>query len=210
MSAARRQDDAPTAQRENRERALVAREAARLISEGGIGDHRQASARAASRLGLSGKAAVPSEQELDEALREYQRLFQKDQPRLLRRLREAALEAMRFLEAFSPRLVGAVLEGTADAHTVVSLQVFSDDADAVGRFLYDRAIPARVGARRVRLGGSAWSACTVLSFDADGIPFELLVLPTSALRQPPVVDGDERPVRRGSASRLRQLLEEEG
>lgn len=197
------------AQRESRERMQVAWEAARLISEGGIDDYRQAAAKAATRLGITDTAAIPTTQELEDALREYQRLFRADQPHLLRQRREAAVEAMRFLDAFNPRLVGAVLEGTADAHTAVSLQVFSDDADAVVRFLHDKGIPARIGTRSVRLGGAAWSPCTTLSFIADGVPFELLVLPTTALRQAPLVGGDERPMRRASPLQLQRLLDAE-
>ena len=187
----------------------IAREAARLISEHGIRDYRQATSKAACQLGIADKASLPSAQELEDALREYQRLFLADShPLLLRQRREAALAAMQFLEAFNPRLVGAVLEGTADAHSVVCLQVFSEDADAVSRFLQDQGVPARISSRRVRLSRTLWSHCIELLVDADAVPFELLVLPPHALRQPPLAGEDEQPMRRGSIARLQELLEE--
>jgi len=188
----------------------IAREAARLISEHGIRDHQQATSKAATQLGIAGKASLPSAQELEDALREYHRLFRADShPLLLRQRREAALAAMQFLEAFNPRLVGAVLEGTADTHSAVCVQVFSEDADAVSRYLRDQGVPVRVSTRRVRLNRTLWSPCNVLHLDAGGIPFELLVLPPQALRQAPLAGAAEQPVRRGSISRLQEMLEED-
>ncbi|MEO8748221.1 MAG: hypothetical protein ABI379_11295 [Rhodanobacter sp.] len=189
---------------------LIAREAARLISEHGIGDYRQATAKAARQLGITGTASLPSARELEQALREFQRLFRgHSQPRLLHQRREAALAAMQFLQAFTPRLVGAVLEGTADAHSVVCLQVFNEDANAVSRFLHDKGVPMRVSTRRLRLTRTLWNPCATLLFEADGVPFEVVVLPPSALRQAPIAGVEQQPMRRGSILRLQQLLDED-
>lgn len=208
MSRVRHQRTAMS-QQTDRDRMLITREAARLICEHGIRDYRQAACKAARGLGLTGQASLPSEQEMDDALREHQRLFlASSQPRQLQQRREAAIAAMQFLGVFTPRIAGAVLEGTADAHSLVCLQVFSEDADAVGRFLQDKGVPVRVSTRRLRLNRTVWNPCTVLTFDADGIPFELVVLPPSALRQAPLADGEERPMRRASIVRLQQLLDD--
>ena len=43
------------------------------------------------------------------------------------------------------------------------------------------------------------------AFVADGIAFELVVLPRDALRHPPL-GGDDRPIERASAATLAQLL----
>src|SRR3546814_19953739 len=55
-----------------------AHEAARLIAEGGIRDFHQAKLKAAERLGILDDASLPRNREIEDALREYQRLFQRD------------------------------------------------------------------------------------------------------------------------------------
>src|SRR5688500_18733260 len=132
---------AETRTRERRRR--LAHEAARLMAEGGIRDYHQAKLKAAERLGIHDDASLPRNREIEDALREYQRLFQGEATAEgLRLRREAALRALEFFAPFEPRLVGPVLDGTADAHAPVSLHLHDDDADAVPRFLEDQGIPA--------------------------------------------------------------------
>ena len=99
-------------------RMLLAQECARLLAEEGVADFRTAKRKAALRLAVTDKGLLPDNREIEQALLDYQRLFQADsQSRRLRELREAALEAMRFLARFRPKLVGPVLSGTAGANT---------------------------------------------------------------------------------------------
>ena len=94
MHRARQHAQARTRERRHR----LAHEAARLMAEGGIRDFHQAKLKAASRLGIRDDASLPRNREIEEALREYQRLFlgseQDDALRLRsrrsRRLREVA------------------------------------------------------------------------------------------------------------------------
>lgn len=200
---------ARTRTRETRQR--LAHEAARLMAEGGIRDFHQAKTRAAARLGVLDAAALPRNAEIEEALREYQRLFLGDR-RLqdLQRKREAALEAMAFFERFDPRLVGAVLDGSADSHSAVCLHLYCDEPEAVPLFLAERGIPVEEQSRRLRLDRERSAVFAVYVFNADGIPFDLTVLPRDALRQPPLDRIDERPMRRASLAALRELLAAEG
>ena len=195
---------AQTRIRERRER--VAGEAARLIAEGGLRDYHQAKLKAAQRLGISDDASLPRNREIEDALREYQRLFRPDHQDELRRRREAALRALDFFDPFDPRLVGPVLEGTADARSPVTLFVHSDDPDAVPRFLEERGIPAEAGGRRLRLDRERSSDFPVWLFTAEDLAFELTVLPRLLLRQAPLSAIDERPVQRANATQLRELL----
>ncbi|KAG1314284.1 hypothetical protein G6F62_013945 [Rhizopus arrhizus] len=117
--------------RERRHR--LAHEAARLMAEGGIRDYHQAKLKAASRLGIHDDASLPRNTEIEDALREYQRLFSGPQHgNELQRRREAAMRALEFLHGFAPRLAGPVLEGTADANSPVQLHLHSDDPEASG------------------------------------------------------------------------------
>jgi hypothetical protein len=197
------------AMRTQEARRRIAIEAARLISETGLRDYRQAKQKAAARLGIFDETSLPKNAEIEDALREYQRLFQGDATAdALQRRREAALHALDFFAAFDPRLVGPVLEGTADANTPVALQLYSDDARAVARFLEEHGIPAEARGRRLRLDRERDFDAEVWLFAADGLAFDLTVLPGDALRQAPLSPVDEKPMRRASAAQLRALLAE--
>jgi len=193
-----------------RNRLRVAQEAARLMSEHGIRDFHHAKLKAAERLGILDTQALPRNLEIEQALREHQRLFLADsQPQLLRQRREAAVEAMRFLAAFEPRLVGAVLEGTADAHSAVCLHVYSDDPEAVVLYLREHGVPIETQVRRLRYSRDDQPEYPVLLFAADELPFDLTVLPRDALRQAPLDRADDRPMRRAALAQVEMLLDED-
>lgn len=201
---ARHAQHAQTRTRERRHR--LAHEAARLMAEGGLRDFHQAKLKAAERLGIHDDASLPRNREIEDALREYQRLFQRDGAALLRARREAAMRAMAFFGEFEPRLVGAVLDGTADGHTPITLHLHSDDAEAVARFLDTHRIPATSRSRRFRLDREREATFPVWVFSAEGFTFDLTVLPLDILRQAPLASVDDKPMRRASSSQLRQLL----
>jgi len=196
-----------TRTRERRHR--LAHEAARLMAEGGIRDYHQAKLKAAERLGIFDDASLPRNREIEDALREYQRLFQRENVSALRQRREAALRAMEFFHAFQPRLVGSVLDGTADTRSPVALHLFSDDPDAPPRFLEQHGIPAEARSRRVRLDRERVADVPVWVFSAEDLAFDLTVLPLDGLRQAPLSSLDEKPMKRASTAQLRQLLAEE-
>jgi hypothetical protein len=199
---------AETRTRERRRR--LAHEAARLMAEGGFRDYHQAKLKAAERLGIHDDASLPRNREIEEALREYQRLFVgESQQQAVRVRREAAVRAMDFLAAFSPRLVGPVLEGTADSSSPVHLHLYSDDAGAVPHFLDEHRIPADARSRHLRLDRERSEDFPVWVFSAEELTFDLTVLPEDALRQAPLSAVDERPVKRASLSGLQQLLAQE-
>lgn len=193
--------------RVQRNRLRVAQEAARLMSEHGIRDFHHAKLKAAERLGILDAQVLPRNHEIEQALREHQRLFHAEtQPQLLRARREAAAEAMRFLERFEPRLVGAVLDGTADAHSAICLHVFSDDPEAVRLYLHEHGVPVESQTRRLRISRDQQAEYPVLLFAADALPFDLTVLPHDALRQAPLNRIDDKPMRRATLAMVEELL----
>ncbi|MET0289936.1 MAG: hypothetical protein ABW178_09955 [Pseudoxanthomonas sp.] len=196
---------AETKARERRRR--LAHEAARLIAEGGLRDYHQAKLKAASRLGIHDDASLPRNREIEDALREYQRLFDRDhQPAALRTRRHAALQAMKFFSRFEPRLVGSVLDGTADGSSPVQLHLHSDDPDEVTHFLEQHGIPAEARTRRLRRDRYLAVDFPVWLFVADDVTFDVTVLPYDVLRQAPLSAIDEKPMRRASGAHLKQLL----
>jgi len=188
-------------------RARIAHEAARLMTDSGLRDYAAAKRKAALRLGVNDESALPKNSEIEDALRMHQRLFEGDaHAQLLRELRETALEAMRFLSAFEPRLVGAVLDGTADRHSAVCLHLFSDDPDAPARFLGEHGIRYETQQRRLRLTPNDVIEFPVLLFAADDTAIDLTLFPHDSLRQPPLDRVDGKPIQRATRAALEMLL----
>jgi hypothetical protein len=88
----------------------------------------------------------------------------------------------------------------------VMLQLYTDDADAVPRFLEEHRIPAESRTRHVRLDRERGDVFPVWLFSAEELTFDLTVLPADVLRQAPLASVDEKPMKRASASQLRQIL----
>ena len=202
----RARQHAETRIRERRSR--LAHEAARLMAEDGIRDFRQAKLKAAERLGILEDASLPRNREIEDALREYQRLFgdEEAQADRVRLQREAALRALEFFDAFHPRLAGAAMEGQPDVHSPVSLHLHCDDPQQVAAFLLEAGVPAESRMRRFRLDRERDIDVDVWLFAADDQSFDISVLPMRALRQPPLSALTEKPMARASAPQLRLLL----
>lgn len=199
---------AQTRTRERRQQ--LASEAARLMAEGGIRDYHVAKLKAAQRLGIHDDASLPRNREIEDALREYQRLFLgSHQAAEVRRRREAASHALEFFRDFDPRLVGASLDGTADANSEVALHLHYDDADAVPRWLDEHGIPAQSRSRHLRLDRQRDGDFPVWVFSAEGLSIDLTVLPADVVRQAPLSTIDGKPMRRASLVQLRALMTDE-
>jgi hypothetical protein len=202
-----KRDDGHEGARRRAIRQRIAAEAGRLLATQGVGDTREAIRRAARTVGESGEQAWPTHGEVIDKQREYQRLFLSGtQPDALRKLREAATQAMEFLAGFEPRLYGAVLDGSADEGHPVRLQVFSEDPEGFARFLHEQGWPAEPFELRVALNREQSEKFLAWRFAAGGVPFEIVALPPECLRQSPL-DPDGRPMARASLAQLRQLLE---
>ncbi len=188
-------------------RRRVAHEAARLMSENGIRDFHLAKRKAAERLGANDKTQLPNNSEIDKALREYQRVFQSlEQPQTLRRLREEAREAMTFFQKFEPRLVGAVLEGTADSHSAVCLHLFCDSPEQVMVLLDENGMDYEEHDRRLKFGPGEFEEFPALILAHDDFIIDLTLLPPEAIRQAPLDRVDDKPMRRASINVVEELL----
>lgn len=192
-------------------RERIAAEAARIMVESGNPSYLVAKKKAAQRLGAADGHALPNNEEIERAIGEYQRLFLADtQPGHLRHLREEGLKAMRLLEPFDPRLVGPVLEGTADHYSEVNLHVFADAVEDVGLYLMNHGIPSELSSRRLREARGANVEQPEYRFVAGDIPLGVTVFWGPSARQPPVSPVDGRPMRRASMRQVEALLAEPG
>jgi hypothetical protein len=191
-------------------RRALAQEAARLMAEHGIRDFLIAKRKAAERLGvMDGAALLPKNSEIESALGEYQRLFGRQSHLIaLNAQRRAALSAMRYLQEFDPRLVGAVLSGTATQHSEVQLHLFAERAESVTLKLLDEGIRHEVTERRLKFGTEQVRAYPGVRFEMDEQSIEATVFPPDGIRQAPVSPVDGRPMRRANALEVAALLGE--
>jgi|SRR5580658_2250388 hypothetical protein len=192
---------------ENLRRAL-AQEAARIMAEHGIRDFFVAKRKAAERFGVTDGAVLPKNTEIESALGEYQRLFGGiSHEQSLHAQRSAALLAMRRLQAFEPRLVGAVLSGTATAHSEVQLHLFAERPESVAISLMDQGIRHEITARRVKMNAERVLEYPGVRFEINDHAIEATVFPTDGIRQAPASPVDGRPMRRADLTELEALLE---
>jgi len=192
-----------------RMRQLMAQEAARIMAEEGIGDYLIAKRKAAERLAAPDTRNLPTNKEIQEALIDYQRLFQADdQASSLLSLRRTAVEAMRFLERFRPRLVGAVLHGTATQHSDVDLHIFASSPEDVALYLIEHQIPYEASERKLRFGREEHQAFPVFRFVAGDVVVDLTVFSDKGLREAPRSRIDGQPMERASLAAVEAMLRE--
>lgn len=191
-------------------RLRLAQEAAQILLQNGSRDYYAAKHKAALHLGAEDTRNMPSNTEIESALQEYQRIFRADtQPVELRRLREAALHAMQFFRDFNPRLVGSVLRGTADEHSVVTLHVIAATVEEIDLFLLQHNIPFEMGEKRVRFQTDVIQNLPVYRFIAEEVPIEMVIFPQDGPRQPPLSPLDSKPMPRADIRALEKLLQTE-
>jgi len=196
----------PAPRTDNLRRAL-AQEAARVMAEHGVRDFLLAKRKAAERFGVVDGSVLPRNTEIEAALQEYQRLFGGEAHEAsLSAQRQVALDVMHRLQEFKPRLVGAVLAGTATAHDDVILHVFADRTETVTLRLLEQRVPFELGERRTRINTELVVNQPSVHFEVDDQPVELVVFGIDGIRQAPVSPIDGKPMRRADANEVAALL----
>jgi len=195
---------------DGRARNLLAQEAARIIVDQGLRDYSAAKIKAAERLGMHSRGALPGNAEIEQAISEHLLLFNGDShAALLQRLRSTALAAMHVLRDFSPRLVGPVLAGTADENSSINLHVFADSCEEVALYLDDKNIACRLYERRLKLRRGRNVRPDVFpgyEFMFENEPVAATVFPVDGIRQAPISPIDGKPMRRVDEKGLEALL----
>jgi hypothetical protein len=200
----------PKRDRANTQREHLAYEAARIMMEQGLNDFESARRKAAERTGISDRRQWPSNEQLKEALLAQRQLFlgaaHENESRLLKR---EAIQAMRMLSEFEPRLVGSTLYGVGDRQNGVELFLFADRPEDVLFTLAEQGIPWREGERTLRYADGQRLAHPAFGFLAGEVPFELIVLPVRARRQPPLDPITDRPNPGADLATVEQMLAKE-
>ena len=183
----------------------IAATAARLIAEEGL-EYGPAKHRALKTLGLPPRSRLPSNDEIEDELREYLALFcAGTQPAELRALRELAATWMERLAEFRPHLTGAVWRGTATRLNNVHLQLFCDDSKAAEIELINWNVDYEVGSHGDHDVLLLAAPCRPLN---ETVTIAMTVLDFDDLRGALKPDARGRS-ERGDLTALKKLLESE-
>ena len=190
-------------------RMQIAYEAARILADQGGQDYGSARTKAANRLGLNSANLLPSNAEIQQALTENQRLFQRDtHPEFLHKLRNHAKEAMQALSEFKPRLIGSVVDGSADSGSDIQLYLFTDVPETVLYKLRDLDIPWHEEDTSLRYSNHQQKNHPTFLIHADRIEIRLIILPLDTERQPPISAITQRPDLGITLPMLNQLIDQ--
>ena len=189
----------------------IAAAAARLVVEEGL-EYGPAKRRAVKQMGLGARTALPDNDSLEDAVREYIAIFCADtQPAELAALRRLALTWMERLAEFRPYLGGAVWHGTATRLSDIYIQMFCDDPKSAEIKLIENAVdytPRTVAG----FNGESVEALSISSMCrelGEEIGVHLLVYDHDDLRGALRPDAKGR-TPRGDLAAVRALVEETG
>jgi hypothetical protein len=189
-------------------RERIAHQAARLMAEDGIVDYALAKRKAARQSGAADLRELPTNEEVEQALRAYQELYQEEeQHAVLTHLRKQALVIMQLLKSFNPHLTGPVLSGTAGRHTDVSLQLFVDSIKDVELFFLNRQIPYRRAEKRMYVG-DVWRVIPVFTLANDEAEVMIAVFSTNDQRHTLKTSMDGKPIERARTEIVENLLQQ--
>jgi len=178
------------------------------MAEDGIEDYALAKRKAARQVGIPDTRELPTNEEVDEALRAYRQIYHQEEHRArIRALRTTALRAMRELAQFNPYLTGSVLSGNAGKYADINLQLFTDSPKAVELYLIDQDIPYRTAQSRLYRGADPLTAPVYVVTDG-GTEIELTVLSPRELRGSLRTSVDGKSIERAKTAAVEQLLAE--
>ncbi len=190
----------------NDERSRIAHHAARLMAEDGIEDYALAKRKAARQAGAPDSRQLPTNDEIDAALRAYRQLYHEEEQReRLHALRTKALKVMHEFARFNPYLTGSVLSGNAGKYADIDLQLFTDDVKAVELYLIDRRIPYKAAQSRL-FSGEELRTFPVFTVNDDGTDIQLTVLATRDLRAPLKTGAGGKAIDRAKPQAVETLL----
>ena len=178
-------------------RQQIAQEAARILCEEQLADYNVAKRKALKRLGIQSQTALPENVLIQTAVLDYLRLFGGSaySERLLQR-RLTAVKVMRRLEAFQPRLVGAVVSGAITEAHHIQLHAFSEKAEALELFLHHHGIRCEQADRSYRYPDGSECNIPLTCFELDGIGIDVAMFELSDIPHSPINPADARPYKR--------------
>ena len=188
-------------------RERIALLAARLMAEDGITDFAFAKRKAARQLGAAESQNLPHNSEIEQALREYQALYQRDeQQQRIRALRMQTVGVMRDLARFDPHLTGPVLAGTAARYAPIDLMLFTDSPKDVELFWLNRNAAFKVSEKFYRFSDSARSIPIFTLTGSGDADVRVAIFSTADLQCLPLSPVDGRAIEKARLAAVEAIL----
>ncbi|WP_248679786.1 hypothetical protein [Sinimarinibacterium sp. CAU 1509] len=192
-------------------RQAIAEEAARVICTEQLTDFHAAKLKAVEHLGFPPRTPLPENAAVLQAVIEYQRLFGGAAYReRLRSMRAAALQAMRLLMPFSPRLVGGAVTGAVTQAHHVQLHVFADSAESVDIDLLNRGIDFEQDERHFRYANGRELRIPLVRLTLGGELIDVAIFDVEGLHRPPINPLEGRSYQRLDLEQAQALVEGRG
>ncbi len=191
-----------------RQKTEIAQQAAKLMIENGIRDYKIAKTRAASQLGLQhAHIPLPSNSEIDHEREVLLKLFYKHETAShLKKLRHLALNALKLLQPFTPYLVGDIVNGIIDSHSKITIHIYEANIEEIEVFLMEKTIPYEHKSVTIKTERNKQSLFSRLCFEADKVPIEIIALPYTLFKSPPLNPVDGHPYKRMDLQKLEAML----
>lgn len=188
-------------------RQQIAVEAARLISEEGIDNFQYARKKAAHRFGISDEYAFPDNEEILEQIKTHQTLYHNSsQKQVLKELRQTALNAMKLLNHFKPKLIGSVLSGHAHEQSSIDILVMVDSPEEVAMFLIEHEIPYQLQDWKLFSSKHNYQLIPAYQFYAGDYQVKLITLAENQRRAMPLNPVNWKAMQKASINQLEALL----
>jgi len=189
-------------------RQEIAQIAAKLIAVEGVNDYLTAKRKAAIQIGLSPEKHMPTNYDVEQALIDYQKLFQADsQPEKLNAQRLCAIRAMKLLSQFKPRITGSILTVTATDFSEIDIHIHSDEPEKIGLFLDEHVIPYTCCEKTIKVNPTKSVEYPAYRFMAEEIKLILIVFPERQKNLIPISSITGNPMSRAVVSRLESLCQ---
>jgi hypothetical protein len=116
----------------------IASIAAEIMLEEGVSDYFYAKKKAAKYLNYSDFDTLPSNKEIDDAIRDYQSTYKNNDENTFELYKPIAIALMQQLEKFNPLITGTLQEGRTTIHQKILINLFTDDIKEVEYFLLSK------------------------------------------------------------------------
>lgn len=189
------------------QRLRITLEAAKIMTEEAVPDYYTAKQKAADRLGIKTRQ-LPSNQEVENAIKEHLRLFGNDRHKQhLLKLRKTALQAMLFFKSHQPMLTGAVLSGTANMASSIQIHLQADHPDIIALQLIDHKIPYQSLDKYMHNMRDEKIAYPCYKFFFDDCAIELIIFQTYNNHDTPKDSCNNKPITRANINIVQTLTE---
>lgn len=164
----------------NQTRSIIAYRAAEIMMEEGITDYHFAKKKAAKYLGEQSFDILPSNDEIDQALQEYQKIYRAEVDSvLIQNIKEEALAIMSLFESFNPYLTGQLMEGLIPKYPTLQITLYTDNMKEIEYLLLNNKIAfdlkdANISEKRTKK--RSLRNVPIITIDGRWFPIELKIL----------------------------------